>query len=90
MASIYHNRRDAEKQSVAEISRAAVLHARIRAMWQAMAYDIDYSRGIAWQQPVLRIPRSPAPRPGVILLHGSEGAFAGWALVCARAAAARL
>jgi dipeptidyl aminopeptidase/acylaminoacyl peptidase len=48
-----------------------------------MAYDIDYSSGIAWQQPLLRIPRSPAPRPGLILLHGSEGAFAGWTDVIA-------
>jgi Prolyl oligopeptidase family len=48
-----------------------------------MAYDIEYSTGIAWQQPLLRIPRSPAPRPGLILLHGSEGAFAGWTDVVA-------
>jgi dipeptidyl aminopeptidase/acylaminoacyl peptidase len=48
-----------------------------------MAYDIDYASGIAWQQPLLRVPRTPAPRPGLILLHGSEGAFAGWTDVVA-------
>jgi dipeptidyl aminopeptidase/acylaminoacyl peptidase len=46
-----------------------------------MAYDIDYSKGCSW--PLLRIPRSPTPRPGVIVLHGSEGAWSGWTDVVA-------
>jgi len=55
-----------------------------------MAYDIEYSNGSSW--PLLRIPRSirglpaslsPAPRPGLIVLHGSEGAFSGWSDVVA-------
>jgi hypothetical protein len=33
--------------------------------------------------PCCAFPRSPAPRQGLIFLHGSEGAFAGWADVIA-------
>jgi dipeptidyl aminopeptidase/acylaminoacyl peptidase len=50
-----------------------------------MLFDVDYRSGIGGM--AIYVPISPDPRPAILLLHGSEGGFAGWSHVQALALA---
>jgi dipeptidyl aminopeptidase/acylaminoacyl peptidase len=52
---------------------------------QSVRYDVEYRSGLRGS--TIYLPRSPAPKPAVLLLHGSEGGFAGWSRVWALALA---
>jgi dipeptidyl aminopeptidase/acylaminoacyl peptidase len=41
-----------------------------------MVYDVEFESAL--KNACLHVPKAPERRPGVLLLHGSEGAFSGW------------
>src|SRR5262245_15108815 len=88
--SVYHSRRAAGNAICYRYPPCGRMHGELGGTHRAMAYDIEYARGSSW--PLLRIPRSirglpaslsPAPKPGLIVLNGSEGALSGWTDVVA-------
>jgi hypothetical protein len=52
---------------------------------KSVRYDVEYRSGLRGS--TIYLPRSPAPKPALLLLHGSEGGFAGWSHVWALALA---
>jgi hypothetical protein len=52
---------------------------------QSVRYDLEYRSGLHGS--IIYLPRSFAPKPAILLLHGSEGGFAGWSHVWALALA---